>query len=178
MANYDKNEDYIEPVKPKTLRGISYTIISEASFVEPVTVAEFKLYAFIDFATDDTEIASLIKSSRQQAERYLQKSLGVKTIQFKALECPENYHLLYGPVDTISTAGFTNFGDLLIDGGDKITVEYTTTAGAVNEDIKEAIMAQAYYRYENRSRFMDQSIVNLQDAFKEKLKPYRNVTWP
>lgn len=184
MANYDKNEDYPYlypgfPVKGKRLVSASYKVISETSFVEPVTVDEFKSYAFIDFDTDDTAIADIIKSSRIQAEQYLQKSLGVKTIEFKAFECPENYKLLWGPVDEILTTGFTEFNGLLLEGGDKITVQFTTTADAVNQDVKEAIMSQTYYRYENRSRFLEgQSVVNIQDAFKEKLNPYRNISWP
>lgn len=184
MANYDKNEDYPYlypsfPVKGNRLKGASYRVISETSFVEPVTVSEFKSYAFIDFDTDDTAIESIIKSSRIQAEQHLQKSLGVKTIEFKAWECPKEYKLLWGPIDSILTTGFTEFNGYLKEGGEEITVQFTTTADAVNEDVKEAIMAQTYYRYENRSRFLEgQSIVNIQDAFKQKLNPYRNISWP
>src|SRR5690606_13496610 len=144
-------------------------------FVEPVTVEEFKQYAYIDFATDDTLISQIIKQARQQAETHLQKSLGVKTIQMTALECPDNFHVAHGPVAT--DARFS--GDILKEGGFDISITYVTDASLVNEDIKFAIMAQAFYIYQNRDRFRADSIVgNVHDGFKEKLAPYRNVTWP
>lgn len=175
--DYYKNADklYHDCPRHRRLRGISYKIVSEADFVEPVTVQEFKQYAYIDFATDDTLIGQIIKQARQQAETYLQKSLGVKTIQMTALECPDNFHVHYGPVST--DARFT--GDILKEGGFDISITYVTDASLVNEDIKFAIMAQAFYIYQNRDRFRaDSSVVNVHDGFKEKFAPYRNVTWP
>lgn len=175
--DYYKNADklcYDRPIH-RRLRGISYKVVSEADFVEPVTVEEFKQYAYIDFATDDTLIAQIIKQARQQAETYLQKSLGVKTIQMTAVECPNNFHVAHGPVAT--DARFT--GDILKEGGFDLSITFETDASLVNEDIKFAIMGQAFYIYQNRDRFkQDSSIVNVHDGFKEKLAPYRNVTWP
>ena len=175
--DYYKNADKLchDFPRHRRLRGISYKIVSEADFVEPVTVEEFKQYAYIDFATDDTLIAQIVKQARQQAETYLQKSLGVKTIQMTALECPDNFHVHYGPVATDTS--FT--GDILKEGGFDLSITYETDASLVNEDIKFAIMGQAFYIYQNRDRFkQDSSVVNVHDGFKEKLAPYRNVTWP
>lgn len=144
--------------------------------MEPVTVEEFKQYAYIDFATDDTLIGSIVKQARQQAETYLQKSLGVKTIQMTAIECPDNFHVAHGPV---ADGDDRFFGDILKDGGFDFTLDFETDASLVNEDIKFAIMGQAFYIYQNRDRFkQDSSVVNVHDGFKEKLAPYRNVTWP
>lgn len=175
--DYYKNDDKLchDYPRHRRLRGISYRVLSEADFVEPVTVEEFKQYAYIDFATDDTLIAKIVKQARQQTETYLQKSLGVKTIRMTALECPDNFHVHYGPVATDDR--FT--GDILKEGGFDISITYETDASLVNEDIKFAIMGQAFYIYQNRDRFkQDSSIVNVHDGFKEKLAPYRNVTWP
>lgn len=175
--DYYKNADKLchDYPRHRRLRGISYKIVSEADFVEPVTVEEFKQYAYIDFATDDTLIAQIVKQARQQAETYLQKSLGVKTIQMTAFECPDNFHVHYGPVAT----GTRFAGDILKEGGFDLSITYETDASLVNEDIKFAIMGQAFYIYQNRDRFkQDSSVVNVHDGFKEKLAPYRNVTWP
>lgn len=175
--DYYKNADKLchEYPRHRRLRGVSYKVISEADFVEPVTVDEFKAYAYIDFATDDKLIGQIIKQARQQAETYLQKSLGVKTIQMTALECPDNFHVHYGPVATDSR--FT--GDILKEGGFDLSITFETDESLVNEDIKFAIMGQAFYIYQNRDRFkQDSSVVNVHDGFKEKLAPYRNVTWP
>src|SRR5690606_17853393 len=176
--DYYKNADKLchEYPRHRRLRGVSYKVISEDDFVEPVTAGEFKQYAYIDFATDDTLLPSILKASRQQAEKWLQKSLGIKTIRLMALECPDNFHVMYGPVAD-GDARF--FGDILKEGGFNLSIDFVTDASLVNDDIKQAIMAQAFYIYQNRDRFRaDSSVVNVHDTFKEKLAPYRNVTWP
>lgn len=176
--DYYRNVDYTEYPKYSHYRliGIRYLFTDETSYVEPVTLEEMKQYGYIDFATDDTLLGThFIKSARQQSEKYLQKSLGIRTVRFTALECPDKQKLMWGPI--APDQDLFN-GDILIDGGFDIDVSYTTDASLVNEDIKGAIMSQAFYLYQNRDRFrQDSSIVNIHDSFKEKLNPYRNISW-
>lgn len=173
--DYYKNVDHF-PCSTKIsrrLRGINYKFVSEDDYVEPVSVGDFKQYAYIDFATDDTLVPELLKSTRIQAEQYLRKSLGVRTVLFTALECPDETKMMWGPVAD-GQDGF--FGDILLEGGFKVSKEFVTDASLVNEDIKVAIMAQALYVYQNRDRFRER--LGFHDTFKEKLNPYRNLIWP
>ena len=181
--DFDKNADYYDdrnnPLAYK-IKGLSYKFTSEASYVEPVSLADMKNYGLIDFATDDTILSQFITSARQQAEKYLQQSLGIRTVQFKALECPKNYRLAWGPIASITTENFTAFGDILKEGGKEITVTYTTDSSLVNDDIKIAICIQALHLYQNRERFFGggQEISSFVDGFKEKLNPYRYLVYP
>lgn len=178
--DYYRNADHTEfpPLTAYRLRGFSYNFIDESLYVEPVSVAEMKAYGYIDFATDDSLISTFITSARQQAEQYLRKSLGIRTVQFMALEVPAKTKLMWGPIESITTEGYTLFGDRLVESGTDITLEFITNASLVNEDIKTAIMAQAYFIYSERGRFQDESKKMFVDGFKEKLSPYRNVSFP
>ena len=172
---YEENEDLIgyDPIENYTPEGISYSFSQEDLTTEPVTVLEFKNYADIDFATDDNNLGLFIRSAREQAEEYCQRSFILRTVTFRALKCPTKWPLNFGPVGTVTTSGFTNFGDILIEGGNKITVVFRT-APFVNYDIKVAIMAQALYLYLNRERFSEIP-GSYNDVFVSKLKKYRNV---
>jgi len=49
---------------------------------EPITLADFKAYAKIDFTDEDSLITSMITGVREQLEEYLNRSLVVKTIEY------------------------------------------------------------------------------------------------
>lgn len=179
--NYDQNADILYSARePYKLKGISYKFTDESNFVEPVSLDEMKEYAGIDWQIDDNLVSSLIKSARQATERYLNKSLGVRTVLFKAQECYENYALSWVPVEQVLTSGFTVFSDLLVEGGENISVEFITNASLVNEDIKEAIMMKATDSYNNRTRYLSRyrETGKLVDRWKELLNPYRKVVYP
>jgi hypothetical protein len=151
------------------------TFTSEANYVEPYNVEDFKDYARIDFDTDDNLIALFLKSARLNIEQYLQKSLGVRTIRLLALHLPKNYKLPYGPIQSITTAGYTLFGDLLKEDGKDIDITYVTNASLVNDAITQAIYRQAYHYYEYRE---ESSKPNLLNEVKLLVNPYKRIVFP
>ena len=172
---YEENEDMLcnsSRMEP-TPEGIDYTFSQEDLTTEPVTLNEFKNYADIDFATDDQNLNWFIRSAREQAEEYCQRSFILRTVTFTAFKCPKNYPLNFGKIGTITTSGFTNFGDMLIEGGEKISVSFRTDVTGINEnwDIKLAIMSQALNLYLKR----DDANIGFTNEFKIKLQKYRNT---
>lgn len=175
MANFDKNEDLIE-YTVNYPKGIQYNVLTDLSS-EPVDVTFFKAHARIDFDTDDALIESYLKASRIHLEQWSQLSFGVKTMRLLALELPKNYKLLYGKVNTVTTSGYTLFGDVIKEGGTDITIEYTTT-GVINDVIKVAICRYAAGLYINRENVQDTkySAQVLQDEAKQMIRPFANIS--
>jgi hypothetical protein len=174
MADYFKNIDYIENCTDEPLLyGVQYRVITDL-LTEPVTVDFFKLHAHIDFDTDDNLIISYLKSARQELEQFSQMSFGVKTINLKALYLPKNYKLMYGYVNTITTTGYTNFGDILKEGGTDIDIEYTTY-GILNETIKIAICRMAAGLYIFRENIVE-SKYNYKDEIDESRKMLKSIS--
>lgn len=153
--------------------GLQVTFIDEEDYEEPVTVEEFKDHAYIDADTDDNLLELYLKAARIDVENYLQKSLGIRTVQLLAQRLPKDYRLPWGPVESVETAGFTLFGDILKEGGADVTVEYVTNAGLVNDSIRQAIYKRAFDYYENRG-----SAGPMPDIVKIILNPYRRVVFP
>lgn len=179
MADFDKNIDQLcEWGLPRyntypALSGLQISFIDESEYVEPVTVLEFKDHAYIDEATDDNLLALYLKAARIDVENYLQKSLGIRTVQLLAQRLPKNYRLPWGPIETIDTADYTNFGDILIEGGTDLTIDYTTNASLVNDSTKQAIYKRAFDYYENRG-----SAGPMPNVVQMILNPYRRVQFP
>ncbi len=181
MADFDTNCDVLEVASaPLKSVGLSYTTLSEASYVEPVSVSEFKSFAGIDFDTDDSLITSFVKMARIQSEQYLKKSLGVRTVKFSAISCRKEFRLDWLPLGTVLTAGFTVENGYLMEGGENIEVEYTTTADLVSEDIKIAIMVRALDTYQERERYKSRyrETGSVIDRWKELLFPYKKIHFP
>jgi len=178
MADFYKNCDKIcNGVNGQLYAsGIQYSVITDLA-TEPVTLDFFKSHAHIDFASDDTLCAIYIKAARQELERWSQLSFGVKTMGLTALSLPTNYRLMFGKVDTVLTADFTNKGDILKEGGTDIDIEYTTL-GTIDDAIRIAICRYAAGLYINRETATETkySAQSLQDEAKVMLNPYRNVT--
>lgn len=156
--------------------GIQYSVIEDLE-EEPVTLDFFKAHARLDFDNDDTLCEVYLKAARQELEQWSQLSFGVKTIGLTALSLPNNYKLMFGKVDTIVTANFTNKGDILKEGGTDIDIEYTTI-GTINDAIRIAICRYAAGLYINRETVTETkySAQSLQDEAKVMLNPYRNIT--
>lgn len=181
MANFDQNCDQINwtglPVYERSAtQGLQITYDPDLD-AEPYDADEFKLFARIDFDTDDNLIDLFLKAARIDIERYLQKSLGVRTITLTAINLPKNFRLPWGPVESVSTTGFTAVGDILKEGGKDIEVEYVSNASLVNDTIKTAIYRQALNYYENRDRFSQLQGVII-DEVKLALYPFKNVVFP
>src|SRR6478736_1404333 len=178
MADFYKNCDKIcNGVNGQLYAsGIQYSVIEDLE-EEPVTLDFFKQHARIDFDTDDTLAAVYLKAARQELERWSQLSFGVKTIGLTALSLPKNYRLMFGKVDEVTTANFTNKGDILKEGGTDIDIEYTTLDW-IDDAIRIAICRYAAGLYINRETVTETkySAQSLQDEAKVMLNPYRNIT--
>lgn len=159
-----------------TASGIQYSVIDDLA-TEPVSLEFFKQHARIDFDTDDTLAAVYLKAARQELEQWSQLSFGVKTIGLTALSLPNNYKLMFGKVDTVSTTGFTNKGDILKEGGTDIDIEYTTI-GTINDAIRIAICRYAAGLYIFRENVVESkyNYQDLMDEAQKMLNSYRNIT--
>jgi hypothetical protein len=175
--DYYKNIDHLACNEKRLIAsGVQYQTITDLT-VEPVTVDFFKEHARIDFDTDDNLVAVYLKSARQFLEQWSQLSFGVKTIGLTALSLPKNYKLMHGKVDTILTAGFTNVGDILKEGGTDIDIEFTTKDW-IDDAIRIAICRQAASFYINRETITDTkfSASVLENEAKAMIQPYQNLT--
>jgi len=176
--DYYRNVDRLGCINenPLTARGVQYNVVTDLA-TEPVTLEFFKQSARIDFDTDDTLCEVYIKAARQELERWSQLSFGVKTMRLTALQLPKNYRLMFGKVDTVTTTGYTNIGDILKEGGKDITVEYTTLDW-IDDAIRIAICRYAAGLYINRETITETKFAAsaLQDEAKTMLHSYRNIT--
>lgn len=180
MANYHKNSDYYEcTADDPVLYGLQYRVITDLA-VEPVSLDFFKSHARIDFDTDDTLCEVYIQAARIELEQWSQLSFGAKTIGLTALYLPKNYRLVHGPVDEVTTSGFTNVGDILREGGKDIDIEFTTLNTYFNNDmVKVAIARYAAGLYVSRENIVDTEFASQarQDEAKKMLDPIRIKTW-
>lgn len=161
---------------PLTAKGIQYREVTDVP-TEPVDLEFFKEHARIDFDTDDTLAEAYIKAARRELEAWAQLSFGVKTMRLMAVELPDEYRLMYGKVDEVLTTGFENFGDIILKGGTKVDITYTTLDW-IGEDIKIAICRYAAGLYVYREQLVDTKY-NAQvgiDEAKNMVKPYANLT--
>ena len=176
--DYYKNIDKLGRVGSVTLTasGVQYSVIEDLE-TEPVELDFFKDHARIDFDTDDTLCATYLKAARQELERWSQLSFGVKKIGLTALSLPNNYKLMFGKVDAVTTINYTNKGDILKEGGSDIDIEFTTKDW-IDDCIKIAICRYAAGLYINRETVTNTqfSAQSLQDEAKTMLQPYRNLT--
>ena len=182
MADFDQNVDVINwtglPVYEKAgTQGLQISFTSESGFIEPCNLTDFKDYARIDFNTDDNLLEAFLKAARIDIERYIQKSLGIRTITLTALQLPKNFVLPYGPVATVTTTGYTKVGDILKEGGSDVEVVYTSNASLVNETIKQAIYRQALHYYEDRDKF-SQLQGTIVDEVKMALYSFKKIQFP
>lgn len=185
--DYYKNIDKLcaEQKPVYTISGVQYFVDTDLED-EPVTVSFFKQHARIDYNTDDNIIENYLKAARQELEKWTQLSFGVKTMRMIALSVPNNYRLMFGKVDEILTSGYSNFGDILLNGGRNIDIKYTTLDW-IDETIKIAICRYAAGLYLNREPYIDsgqfnsvedqrRSGGNYINEAKLMLRPYMNVT--
>lgn len=167
-----------------SLSGIQYSVVTDLA-VEPVTLADFKLHARIDYNTDDTLCEMYLKAARQHLEGWSQKSFGAKTIKLTALNLPKNYRLMFGPIAAISDPvdTYTTVGDILKDGPyEDVGITYTT-AWAVPDIIKAAICRYAAGLYSQRENLIfsvngvPHEPEKLMDEAMKMVLPYANVAF-
>lgn len=181
MANFDSNEDilFTPSFEYKNL-GFWYETVSETEYVEPVSLADLKSFADVDYSADDTILTAILKRSRIQTEKFLKRSLGIRTVKFSAIECKPYTRLQWTPVAEVLTAGYTVKNEYLVEGGKDVEVEFKTDASFMNDDIKFAILILATDLYNNRERFLSRyrETGQLVDKWRDALKPYRQLIFP
>lgn len=176
--DYYRNEDILGcHSQDGGVMGIQYSVVTDL-VTEPVDLPFFKQHARIDFEMDDALCQAYITAARMELEQWGQVSFGVKTMRITALELPRNWRLMYGPVDTVTTPGFSNVGDILKEGGRDISVDYTTTAALVNDLVRVSICRYAAGLYMNRENIQESkfSAGQLQDEAKTMLRPIVNIS--
>lgn len=160
--------------------GIQYYVVEDLA-AEPVDVTFFKDHARIDFDTDDALIATYITAARIELEQWAQISFKVQTRRLTALNIPKNYKLMYGPVSSITTEGFTIFGDHVKEGGTEVIIDYITE-GVINDTIKIAIARYAAGLYAIREHIMltdkgtPLNTAKMISEAREMIRPFANIT--
>lgn len=181
MAEFYKNIDKFcgcdggAGTPPLRAVGVQYDEVSPLS-ESPVDLEFFKQHARIDFDTDDTLCQAYIDAATQELQDWALLSFGVRTMRLRAKSLPDNYRIMYGRVDTITTGNYTNTGDYLDKGGTDVDFEYTTL-GIVNHAIKVAICRYSAGLYVFREQIVETKYnaqVGLDEA-KNMVKPYMNI---
>jgi hypothetical protein len=173
--NFDKLDCHTE--LNGSASGVQYYVVSDL-YNEPVSLEFFKEHARIDFDTDDTLATAYISAARIHLEQKSQLSFGIKTIGLTALNLPKNYKLMYGPVNEITTEGYTNVGDIFKEGGKDVDLEFITKG--INSDlVRVAICRYAAGLYISRENVIDTkfSAQQLQDEAWTMIKPIANITF-
>ena len=145
----------------------SFTIdsqITEVSYAEPVTLAEAKLYIRVSHTSEDAMIARMISSARKIIEDAAGISIITKQVKVWFSNKGGAYQLPYGPITSAITLYDDYTGTVLTDkriiGGnypritfpeiDNMRAEYTVGYTHVPAALKDAILDQLNYMYENR----------------------------
>lgn len=175
MPNYRRNED-----KWPQGEGMNYNMIHSVEDIsdesgevtEPVTLAEMKDYLRLagfdesgEFTFDDSLIESMITGARERMEIYTDCSLVQKRISAVITNLCGNISLPAGPVTGTVTAVDsegedivqtdikligTKFPDLKEPLQAEMTLTYDAGYASLPKGLKNAIMAEVAYRYENR----------------------------
>ncbi len=145
----------------------SFTIdsqITEVSYAEPVTLAEAKLKIRVSHAIEDAMIARMISSARKIIEDAAGISIITKVVKVWFSNKGGAYQLPYSPITSDVTLYDDYTGTILTDkriiGGnypritfpqiENMRAEYTVGYTHVPAALKDAILDQLNYMYENR----------------------------
>ena len=145
----------------------SYTIdsqVTEVSYAEPVTLAEAKLKIRVSHAIEDAMIARMISSARKIIEDAAGISIITKVVKVWFSNKGGAYQLPYGPITSAITLYDDYTGTILTDkriiGGnypritfpqiENMRAEYIVGYTHVPAALKDAILDQLNYMYENR----------------------------
>ena len=144
---------------------IDYTLTDIGTVVEPVTLAEAKLYCRVTTSVDDNQISLMIKQAREAIEVGTGLSLIPKTAVVWFTNFNGSFNLPYGPVnsftslidengDTIVAADYTLVGGkfpmLTRPLWRNLKATYVVGYATIPNDLKIAILDQVSYDYENR----------------------------
>lgn len=141
MDYYRNIDHFCYPKRNTKPMGLSYMRLKDLE-EEPVSLEFFKAHARIDFEADDTLSQHYITAARQYLETWTQRSFGVEEWRLQAHWLPEDFHIMYGPIDEVLT-GQEIFNDRLKSSiNEDVTIDYRTN-GIINDTIKVAIARYA-----------------------------------
>jgi hypothetical protein len=155
--NADKFYDYLDPVSYNQITDVTLDDV----VTEPVTLNELKLFAKIEYSTDDSILTGLITAARQMCEKYSNISFVKREVTAYFTNYNGGTYLPYGPVDAI-TGVYTAQGDpieYIVQGTSwkqiispqmPLKAIYEGGYDMLPENLKTAVMAQALFLYENR----------------------------
>lgn len=160
---------------PQNFQYPFVTKVSQPS-VEPLTLAEIKLFLRIDGNSEDTLLTSLLAAARISAEKYMRVS--IINQQWKAViqkSASGRFYLPYGPVNSIDSVTSSNKAgqSATVDSSfyhleegnrfiifepsviaEKVEITYSSGYGAdsttIPESIKQGLLSQIAFMYENR----------------------------
>lgn len=154
----------VPPLEPGELVTVQYVDYSEIVVdVEPITLAEAKLFARIDLVDDDDFVIQLITASRISLEQFTNLSFIPKIVTVVGSNEGGKMHLPFGPISGTPTVVDNNgtdlspefyggvFKSLISPQSDNITIQYTAGYSVLPEHFKVAILNQIKYLYENRA---------------------------
>ena len=182
MADYNANIDKIRNVD---LMPLYNGVISRPTIVEtgqePVTLDEAKAWDKIDLTTDDLIIQALITAARRMCEAFTGISFISKDIIVAVNNSDGNLQLPYGPIVSGPSATDMNGNPLTLTyqfGGIQsprgyITLTYSAgyADGELPLDLKQAVLSQILFLYENRG----ESYLTLSPITQLILEPLREV---
>lgn len=136
---------------------------------EPVVLQDVKDFLRVDFADDNALITALITAARQLLEKQLNITIASKVLKvtFSCDGCYE-YRIPYGPIEEIETVEFNyEFGETISITSDNYkiigtdfklfkgqqgyyTITYKAGYSIAPEAIKQGILKQIAWMYENR----------------------------
>jgi uncharacterized phiE125 gp8 family phage protein len=160
---------------------LSYNYLKQttAPALEPLTMAEVKLFLGIDGSTYDNVISAMLSASRQMAERYIGCSIITQSweVSYKSDQIQSKIILPKGPLISVSQAkaifpdetehliSSENYSltkakdeirfDNLLSNINELVISYdagySSDASDVPEILKQGILSNISYLYENRS---------------------------
>ena len=172
--------------------------VVQRSSDEPVTLDEAKAHLRLDGDGHDQRLASLIQAAREQAERYLGRSIGTQTLRVTFDEFDTILELPGGPVQSIEKIEYIDARDeyqelptdsyRVIGSQDRITAtnrwpRVSNTLGAVMvtyvagydetpEAIKQSILMMVERLFDRHEANYDDTLARVASAL---LWPYRSI---
>ena len=167
MANYFSNLDTQGAYRNNYRTSVDVRVVQEVDTMEPVTTDEVKNYLRLDWADADEPaelalITTMISTARKRVERYINSDILSKERELYYTYLEGDINLMYAPIDPDVTVEVevdgedtTDFELLGLDNpkfrlnqlGENVKISYTT-AGRINDEIKQAVLscvAEIYY---------------------------------
>lgn len=163
-------------------------VVTTAPTTYPVTLTEAKNYLRLDYDNDDTLIEQIIKVATEHAEKYCNRSISQKAVQFSYRNFMQRLTLPYPPYRSITEVKTRYQGDenvlvvnddYYIEGiNDKLidfkkyyeNTEILITAEVgytvIPETLKAAILKIIAKLYEYRQDYIEVSVSQLKDTMK------------